>query len=230
MSLIQSLTGGVTPGGIDSLKAVFAKRDGLARANRFAIFMNPPTQSILNFDAQGLIASAASGNFDANKFVNDPRDIAILCESCSFPGRQITTIEYPQQGFRQSVKYTNGYINEDISFTFHLTGDYYIKKMFDAWSNVCLDPVTYTVPYDEDYKTDVVIQQLNEQNIPVYGVKLRNAFPVSIQGIELSNASSDTTQKLTVTIAYDDYAEEGALTSALSGAKNVFGSLTNLGI
>jgi len=190
--------------------------------------MNPPTQTLLNFDAQGLLASAASGNFDIKSFVNDPRDIAILCESCSLPGRQITTIDYPEMGFRQSVKYTNGYINEDVTFTFHLTGDYYIKKMFDAWSNVCLDPETYTIPYDEEYKTDIIIQQLNEQNIPIYGVKLRNAFPISLGGIELSNASSDTTQRLTVTIAYDDFSVEGAMTSALSGVKNIFGSLTNL--
>ena len=121
-----------------------------------------------------------------------------------------------------------GYINEDVSFTFHLTGDYYVKKMFDAWSNVCLDPDTYTVPYDEEYKSDVIIQQLNEQNLPIYGIKLRNAFPIQVAGIELNNNSTDTTQKLNVTLAYDDFTPEGAMKSLLGGVKGLFGSLNNI--
>jgi len=228
MSLINSLTNAITPGGIDDLKATLSKRSGLAKANRFAIFLNPPTQTLINTDLQGAIIGAASGNFNIKNFVNDPRDIAVLCESCSLPGRQITTIDYPEQGFRQSVKYTNGYINEDVSFTFHLTGDYYVKKMFDAWSNVCLDPDTYTVPYDEEYKSDVIIQQLNEQNLPIYGIKLRNAFPIQVAGIELNNNSTDTTQKLNVTLAYDDFTPEGAMKSLLGGVKGLFGSLNNI--
>tara|TARA_X000001316_G_C921695_1_gene36243 strand:- start:1505 stop:2194 length:690 start_codon:yes stop_codon:yes gene_type:complete len=228
MAFLDNLTNAVTPTGIDNLKGVLSKRGGLAKTNRFAIFMQPPSQSLLNLSIQDFAASSLSGNFNVSSFVNDPRDIAILCESCSLPGKSIQTLEYNELGYRQPIKYPSGYSNEDVTFSFNLTGDYYIKKMFDKWTNAVIDPETYTIYYDTEYKTDVVIQQLNEQNIPIYGVKLRNAYPINVTSVELNNSSTDSTQKLGVTLTYDDFTEEGALKSALSGVRNIAGSLINL--
>ena len=116
---------------INDLKASISKHGGLAQTNRFAIYMQPPAASLLNLDLQGSIASAISGNFKFGSLINDPRDMSLLCESCTLPGRQITTIEY--QSVRQSNKIPYGYFNEDVTFTYLLTQDYYIKKIFDKY-------------------------------------------------------------------------------------------------
>ena len=86
---------------IDNLKATIAKKGGLAMQNRFQIFFTPPTansvRSLLNQDIGSLIGdlakNAISGGSPKN-LIPDPRDIAILCEAVSFPGRQISTIDY----------------------------------------------------------------------------------------------------------------------------------------
>jgi len=226
MSLVNKVQGLISPTTIDDFKSVISRRSGLAPANRFAIFMSPPSQTLLNLDLQNVASNLLSGNFGPSQLVNDPRDIAILCESCSLPGRQIQTLDHQNRNYRQSVKEPQGYFNEDVSFVFHLTNDYHMKKVFDRWLDLIIDPETYQVAYKNEFVSDVTIQQLNQQNVPVYGVKLKNAFPVTMNAIELNNSSTET-QKLNVTLTYEDYETEGSIASSIGGVKNIIGGVLN---
>jgi len=226
MSLFTDIADTLSPGSIDDLKATIGKRGGIAKTNRFAIFMSPPDSSLLNINLQDIGVSLISGTFNAKSLINDPRDIGLLCESCSIPGRQKKTMEHSH--FRNTVKVPNNYINEDITFTFLLTNDYYMKKMFDKWSELIIDPESYKLNYNAEYQRDITIQQLNEKNVPVYGIKLKNAYPISVSSIELSNTGENSIQKLSVTMTYEDFEPEGGLSSALSGIKNAIGGITRL--
>ena len=159
---------------IDNLKATISKKGGLAKANRFNVIFTPPSASLLNLNPQSIIGSLLSGNFNAGNLINDPRDISILCQSVTIPGRNISTFDH--QDVRQSNKFPYTFIDEDVTFTFLLTNDYYMRQMFDNWMSGIFDADSYRVGYKKDYSVDVVIQQLNEKNIPVYGVRLQKAF------------------------------------------------------
>jgi len=226
MSIINKALDAINPTGVDSLKGVFSKRGGVARANRFAIFMTPPSQSLLNLDLQGALSSALSGGFDPASLLNDPRDLAMLCESCSLPGLELTTLDYQTISF--PIKLPNGYNAPDVEFSFLLTNDYYVRKMFDNWLNLIMPRETYKVAYRDTYATDIIIQQLNEKNVPVYGMRLENAFPVSQSSIELNQTSADTLQKLNVTFTYENMKPEGAITSVLSGVGTTIGGFTRI--
>ena len=226
MSIINKALNAITPTGVDSIKGVFSKRGGVARANRFAIFMTPPQQSLINLDLQGALSSALSGGFNPASLLNDPRDLALLCESCSLPGLELTTLDYQTISF--PIKLPNGYNAPDVEFTFLLTNDYYVRKMFDNWLNLIMPRETYKVAYRDTYATDVVIQQLNEKNVPVYGMRLENAFPVSQSSIELNNTSADALQRLTISFTYENMKPEGAITSVLSGIGTTIGGFTRI--
>ena len=219
MSIINKIADTVNPSSIEDLKGSIGRRSGLAKTNRFAIFMSPPTETLARIDLQRQAVNLLSGTFSLGSMFNDPRDMSLLCESCKLPGRQITTGEKQHLDFRQSVKYPTGYINEDVEFTYHLTGDYYIKEVFDRWMGTIIDQDSYNLRYKNSYVSDVVIQQLNDQNIPIYGVRLINAYPITVNAVELNNSSTNSTQKLSVTLTYEDYVVEGALASAVSGIK-----------
>ena len=189
---------------IENLKSSIVKHGGVAQENRFAIYMSPPKQTLFNFDLNAIITNAISGGkFNAASLINDPRDMAILCESCSLPGRQILTADY--QSVKQSVKVPYGFINEDVTFTFLLTNDYYIKKIFDRWSDQILNYNTYRASYMKDYVTDVTIVQLNKKNLPVYKVILHNAYPITFNPITLDNNAENTAQKFSVTLTYENF-------------------------
>lgn len=209
---------------IDKLKSTISKKGGLAKANRFNVMFTPPSGSLLNGNLQGAIASAISGNFSAKNLINDPRDISLLCDSVSIPGKQISTLDV--QTVKQLVKVPYGYLTDDVSLSFLLTNDYHMKTMFDAWINNIIDNDKYCVAYKKDIVTDVIIQQLDEQNTPIYGVKLEGAFPVTMSEIPLSNESENTISRLNVSFAYDRYVPEGAISSTgslIKSALSIFG-------
>jgi|SaaInlStandDraft_1057018.scaffolds.fasta_scaffold115949_2 hypothetical protein len=198
---------------IDNLKSTISKKGGVAMQNRFQIFFQPPTansmKSLLNSDPKVLVGSLAKNAVTGGSPLNiipDPRDISILCESVNLPGRQITTIDY--QAEKQSIKIPYSAINEDVTMSFILTNDYYMKKLFDDWQSAVFDMNRYRAGYKKDFTTDIVIQQLNQQNIPVYGVRLEGAFPVTVSSINLDNNSENTIQKLNVTLSYENYVPE----------------------
>lgn len=210
---------------IDNIRATISKRGGLAPGNHFSVYMTPPGGGLLNLDLQGAITQAIRGDFGLNDLVNDPRDMAILCKSCSLPGRQITTLDY--QSNKQIVKVPYSFINEDVTFTFHLTNDYYAKKVFDSWLAAVMDFDTYKVKYHDQFTTDVIIQQLDQNDIPIYSVVLEDAYPVTVNAINLDNSSENSTQEVQVTMTYSNFRKEGILESSLSIASQVIGQVAN---
>ena len=229
MGLLANINNAISPSGIDSLKGVINKRGGLAKTNKFAIVMTPPTNTLLNLDVAEHVRNALSGTFGLGDLVNDPRDIALLCENVSLPGRQIQTMEYASLQDWFTSKIPTGYLSDDVTFSFHLTGDYYIRKMFDRWQGSIISTKSKLVSYEAEYFSDVIIQQLDQNGIPIYGIKLINAFPTTVSAIVLDNNAADQTQRLTVTLAYEDYVTQGALETMIGGIRNqVTGSLTRL--
>jgi len=209
---------------IERLKSLVSKKGGLARANRFNVMFTPPTLSLIDFNLGGAIASAISGNFNAKNFINDPRDISLLCDSVRLPAKVVTTLDY--QANKQSFKVPYGTIEDEVSLGFLLTNDYYMRTIFDKWINSIVDPDKYCVAYKDDITCDVIIQQLDEQDVPIYGVKLENAFPTTMSEVEFSNESSSQIQKMNVTFTYDKAVPEGPLSStgsAIRSALSIFG-------
>lgn len=201
---------------IDSLKSIIGKRQGLAKANRFLVIFTPPSQSLLNLNPLDIVGRLANDTFNAKSLISDPRDIAFLCESTQMPGRNINTLDY--QAEKETIKMPNGFIDDDVTMTFLLTGDYYMKDMMETWMSSIVDTERYQVGYKKDYQTDISIQQLNDFDKNIYGIRLQNAYPINISAIELANTGENTIQKVTVTFAYDRYIPENFVQSKISQA------------
>jgi hypothetical protein len=205
---------------IDKFKSVISKRGGLAPANRFAVYMALP---LISFDPQNLIAKVFNQG-TASPFINDPRDVSILCDSVTLPGRQISTSEVQTNLLSVKTPYT--YINDDVTMSFHITNDHFMKKFFENWFNRMFDRKKMTMKYRSQFTTDVIIQQLDQRDVPVYTVTLKNAFPTSITSYELTNSGENQTQKQTITLSYEDWSEEGFVESVLSKGKVLLGSVS----
>ena len=148
-----------------------------------------------------------------------------MCESAVLPGRQINTVEY--QDTDRIKKQVNGVIDEDVTLSFILTNDYYIKNMFDNWTGLVFDSDNYRAGYKNDFVTDVIIQQINHKNIPIYGVKLENAFPTTLTAVTLDNNAENTIQKFSVTLSYDKYVEQNAFESLIDTGRDIISAGRN---
>jgi hypothetical protein len=213
-------------GNIDSFKSSIARHGGFAHQNYFAIFMQLP---LLNLNLDNIARNVLGGNTNPLQLINDPRDIAFLCESCTIPGRSIATTEYANTSGK-AVKKPYAYINEEVTFTFLLTGDYFIKHFLDEWMNQIFDYNTQRLSYKKDYVRDVEIMQLSKNgvNAPIYTVKLMGAYPIAVNAIELTNTGENTIQRVTVTLAYDDFMTSDIVDTALDIGTDIMRSVTGI--
>ena len=166
---------------IDDMKAVVGNQGGFARTNFFAVTFNGP----------GTIGKP------------DPVIVNALCESAQLPGRSISTFEHGMT--THAIKRPYGYINDDVTLTFYVTNDFYIKKIWEQWLNTVVNDVNDKIGYRDDYAHDITISVLNLNHNEIHQVTLQKAFPIGINAIELSNSSENELMRLTVTITYDKY-------------------------
>ena len=203
---------------IDDLKSEFNKRGGIGRTNRFNVIFTPPSQALINIDLGAIIGSLIRGDFNKNQLITDPRSLTLLCESATLPSRSLTTKEFEYTG-KHKEKRVSGFTDADVSFTFLVTNDFYVKRMVDDWLEMIVNTETNSLGYKDDYTCDVVIQQLNQENEVVYGAKLIGAFPSSIGAMQLTSAANGES-KVEITMQYDRFVMEDTLGSSLSAIRS----------
>ena len=165
----------------DFRSAIF--KDSLARTNRFEV----------------LITTAPK----AYKFrENTNWNLSLYCEMASLPPINISTKSFKIFGPTYQRPYAAEYGGEGISFTFHVDRDMKVKTFFDDWAALVVDPVTGTVGWQDEYITDLYIRQLDEQENVTYEVKLLEAFPRSVNLLELNNSAQNQTHRLNVLFGY----------------------------
>ena len=218
------------PVSIDTMKSTINRRGGVARGNRFAVYVNHPSKSmnsLINYNPATLLSNLISGQgVNVADFIQDPRDLFILCTSCSIPGKRISTTEATHNHNLSKKPYSAA--TDEVSMTFMLTNDYYIKKYFDMWQEMIVDTSGehYKTFYKNDYVTDVLIQQLSASNdvVPGYTIRLENAYPIQVGQIELSN-ESEGLMEVSITWEYDNFKSVGLI----DGFEDVVGRMLGIG-
>jgi hypothetical protein len=183
---------------IDELKSLVSTKLGFARSNQFLV--------VLPGSTGGFFGGLLGGN-----------SMNLLCASAEIPGKQILT--HDRQIGMLNEKMAYGYANPDVSMTFYALNDYGVVKYFNNWHEFTLNQNSYEAKYKNSYAATVEIHQLRKPILgktvglgpvklnlglggnTVHGVKLIEAFPTSINAIELSNELDGLVQ-LTVQLSY----------------------------
>jgi hypothetical protein len=97
-----------------------------------------------------------------------------------------------------------GFLKDDVSLTFYDNNDYSIRRYFETWQNKVLNQNTYEIKYKNEYSADVYISQLDHRNRFVYGVTLLEAFPTTLNLIELNNEQNGLVE-VNVQLSYSNW-------------------------
>ena len=174
-------------GSIADFKSSFTS--DLARASRFDVTITPPLTLFSNV-------------------AMTPKQLSYRCEVSQLPGRTFATAERKTYGPIEKLPYITTY--NDIDLTFLIDGDMGIKYFFDAWLNLVNPQSTNNFNYKSDYATSVIINQYGVDNKLIYTAELFDAYPISINQLDLDWAS-DAPHKLTVTFAYTKWQNDSIL-------------------
>ena len=167
-------------------------------------FVDPVLERVgITQQAQGVIDLANRFNlpFGPKLDINPARRTSLFCTAVNMPGRQITTVDRTIGMVTQAMPYA--FVEDDVTMTFRLDNSYTAFTYFYVWQNNIIGTDVHEVAYKNQYARDITISQLNKNdNKGIYKVKLIDAFPKSIQSIQLADASQDTVVEMTVDIAY----------------------------
>ena len=192
------LVDAVAFGALNEVLGEIRGKDGVSRPHRYEVTLFPPT---------GTGGSKGLGTNIFSKIMGEAlgdgtvRGTGLKCESISFPGRNMDTTE-DTNIYGPVRKIVTGYSFADVSATFQCSTDMREKKYFESWQRLTFNPQTFAIGYYHDYVGSVDIHTLDEQGNKRYGVKLVEAFPVSINEQALSYSTNNAYQTLTVNFAY----------------------------
>jgi len=97
---------------------------------------------------------------------------------------------------------------DEVTMSFMLTGDYYMKKYFDVWQEMIVNSSGnhYKTMYKNDYCAQVQIDALigDEDKTVGYSCKLMNAYPIQVSQVELGEGAEGI-MEITVTWEYDNW-------------------------
>lgn len=225
---------------IDQIKSLASSKLGFARTNQFLVEL--PT----NFSGSGgFLGSLTSLLTSGIGLGSGGGDLNLLCSSATLPGKQILTHERRIGMEFQKVAY--GYAVDDVALTFYALNDYGTRKYFDEWRKYTLNENGHIAGYKKDYAKDVKIHQLRKpiKNIgtsagpikiniglgggSVYSVRLKDAFPTTVQAIELNN-DMDGLVQIGVQLSYTNWETTSSgqgWIQATGGLTGGLGSLTN---
>jgi len=135
-------------------------------------------------------------NYSFTNEAKPGRDMFMRCETFGFPGQNIsTTIDDIRTG--PSREHAIGVTYAPITATFLSSKDMEEKRIFTAWHSLMVDIGLYgTQPgfqagYYNDYVTDILVNQYDDEGNNTYSVKLIDAFPKTIVQQDLALADGE---------------------------------------
>ena len=175
--------GFLEPQGTNNLAKAIASlrgKDSYAVPNRFDVLILPPVIG-RRFKAQ---------------------EVSLRCESILLPGRNLNTgtdgMPYgPTREIVDGVTYA-----EDISMTFVSSAGLEERVFFEEWQELAFNKKTWNVGYYDDYVSTIEIYMLNRQDQRRFGIKLIEAFPKTISGTDLSQATNNEIIKTSVSFSF----------------------------
>lgn len=167
----------------------FTRNSGFARANRFLVEFYPPV----------LTAGAIAG---LPTTPNRDNVVGMLCEEANFPAKSIVSRSLRINALTEQRAHYVDYKSKEIGFKFLTDIKWQAKVFFDNWMALAINPMEINasqpreVGYYRDYIGEVHVYSLNpifQENstknveVPLYGIKLCEAWPVSLDQQSMSN-------------------------------------------
>lgn len=200
-------------------------KGGLARPSRYQVVLPIPPyiaqfvknsliEKILNLpnsimsDVTDAINNALGSGGGASRSANPTmtRYLALQCESAELPGKNLVTDDVKIYGPVFKVPYQTQYA--ETTLTFVCTNDFYERKLFERWMEAIMPTDTNNLRFpkgeNSKYMTEITVKQYNDDVTQIFGVKLIDAFPISIAAQQLS-WGDDSFHRLSIQFAYQRY-------------------------
>tara|TARA_Y100000389_G_C17471232_1_gene531235 strand:+ start:13381 stop:14229 length:849 start_codon:yes stop_codon:yes gene_type:complete len=233
-------------------------KTGLARTNKFYFTAGWPSS------INKVISSSYNEPKSVQSHLNASSDIATgpasmvswLCDTATFPGKNIETFDYRPQAFGKLSKVPTGVAFDPLQTTVMMDSKQEVRKYLELWQNTIINTssdkkgelTTFQgkTPYEIGYKKDFSVQaeiswfsdDIGDVNSSNQGTRralrmvFKDVFPMQIGSITLGWEQNDQIARLPVEWAYSSYYLEEVeipIEVANSRGTSIFQEISRLG-
>lgn len=133
-------------------------------------------------------------------YASTGRNLKFRCDSATLPGRNVEVTNKkigsaPIEKFPYHTTYT------DVTLDFLVSSDMSERVFFDAWLDYVNPSTDFNFNYKSSYVVDLLITQYDLTGNKTYESKLIDAYPVTINQMDL-NWNSEDVHRVTVQFTY----------------------------
>jgi len=154
------------------------------------------------------------------------KNLTFRCESAELPSVTYETFEQKIYGPTERYPHQKNY--NESTFTFMVSDDMSEKLFFDAWMELINPSSTYDFPYKMDYATEITVNQYDMNGNISYSISLDDAFPISVNQLDLDWSHIDGYHKLSVVFVYKTWSTKSVTELGLGLLTQGLGSLTSM--
>ena len=158
-------------------------------------------------------------------FRNTSRNLTFRCETAQLPSRTLATAEQ-KFGANPTEKFPYHSQYNEAELTFIVSDDMSEKLFFDAWLEYINPSYKFNFRYKNDYSTAIKINQYDVKNDLTYSVNLIDAYPISVNQLDLDWSSTEH-HKLTVVFAYTYWQNNSIQALGTSLVQSVLTNITD---
>ena len=140
--------------------------------------------------------------------IHGERDLDLRCESITFPGTNVRSVPDTLR-YGPAREHAQGMTYGPFSATFICSPDLREKVYFEWWQKKIINHYTWEAKYYDDYRGELWIFQLDDQNKDTYRIAVAEAYPKTISPQDLSASSNDAYQTVAVEFTYRYWREGG---------------------
>lgn len=188
--------------------------DGLAEPSKFEMMISPPR----------VLA----------REINLTKTVSLLTEISNFPPLNIMVRTMNLYGPQHQRPVSMDFGGDGLAASFYLDRQMQVKRFFDTWMASIVNAGTHNVAYQSDYITEMTIRQLSDggnqdprgsTERPTYAVTLQEAFPRSMNLVDLNTGAQNQTSRLTVVFAFRKWTYESTFTGPTAPGQSTLNNL-----
>ena len=221
------MVGKVAPDGFNTFAGTINK-GGVAKLSHFMLTFTAPSEAN-KFGGSLRNNIGLAFKEKKNAFVSWEQEgmtnIAFRCERVSLPGRIIVTSPYKEGNYGLNREYPTNAVYQPVDATFLMSEDYSEKIFFELWQDLIVGHArtdgdvpkgggvpTKELNYLENYSCSMTIHAFSETGgregfKEVYALELQEAYPRTIQDLQLDWSANDLV-RLNVVFDYKYFTDQ----------------------
>ena len=129
----------------------------------------------------------------------------LFCDSVTIPGVNVASTQSRVFGEAREMPYERTF--EPVQLSFYCDLELEIKKAFESWINLIINPQTRIISYYASYIKDVKIYIQTPNDSATQVITLYEAYPKTLQSIQMDAGGKDL-MKMNVTLQYKYWTSE----------------------